>query len=250
LAVSAIARDFKGIRDDPIEGIFCELPDENNIFEWRVYIEGPKDTPYEGGIFQAKLSFPQDYPMSPPGMQMITEFWHPNVYYDGRVCISILHPPGEDETSGERPEERWRPCQTVSTVLISVISLLSDPNISSPANVDSSVEWRSDREKFNVRVAKLVSKANIVAPKNIKIPHPDTDPEERARRIQKLKLLNQEFNMLEDGDFDECDFDFESEGSNYSGDPFSNEDEALIEDDVEGGETINEYSGDQLSEEN
>jgi len=226
MAVSAIARDFKSIRDDPIEGIFCELPDENNIFEWRVYIEGPKETPYQGGVFQSKMSFPQDFPMSPPSITMLSEFWHPNVHHDGRVCISILHPPGEDEMSGERPEERWRPCQTVSTVLISVISLLSDPNISSPANVDSSVEWRSERDKFWDRVSKLVEKANMIAPKNIKIPHPDTDPEERARRIQKLKLLHQDFNLEQE--FDDVDFDLESEGSmdgNFSdGDPFSHED--------------------------
>jgi len=152
---SAISRDFKSIREDPIEGIFCEIPDENNIYEWIVYIEGPKETAYEGGIFQAKLSFPEDYPMSPPTLRFYTEFWHPNVYHDGRVCISILHPPVEDDTSGERPEERWRPCQTVSTVLISVISLLSDPNISSPANVDSSVEWRSNKEMFYARVKKI-----------------------------------------------------------------------------------------------
>jgi len=61
------------------------------------------------------------------------------VYDDGKVCISILHPPGEDEMSGELPEERWLPTQSVSTILLSVISLLSDPNFSSPANVDASV---------------------------------------------------------------------------------------------------------------
>ena len=64
---------------------------------------------------------------------------HPSVYPDGKVCISILHPPGEDAMSGELPEERWLPTQTVGTVLLSVISMLNDPNTSSPANVDASV---------------------------------------------------------------------------------------------------------------
>lgn len=61
------------------------------------------------------------------------------VYPDGRVCISILHPPGEDEMSGEDASERWLPTQSVSSVLLSVLSLLADPNTSSPANVDASV---------------------------------------------------------------------------------------------------------------
>jgi hypothetical protein len=61
------------------------------------------------------------------------------VYKDGKVCISILHPPGEDEMSGEFASERWLPTQSVSSVLLSVISMLSDPNPSSPANVDASV---------------------------------------------------------------------------------------------------------------
>jgi ubiquitin-conjugating enzyme E2 R len=61
------------------------------------------------------------------------------VFADGKVCISILHPPGEDEMSGERPEERWLPTQSVATIMLSVVSMLNDPNFSSPANVDASV---------------------------------------------------------------------------------------------------------------
>jgi ubiquitin-conjugating enzyme E2 R len=62
---------------------------------------------------QARLKFPQDYPFSPPDLAFLTPLYHPNIYADGRVCISILHPPGEDEMSGERPEERWNPTQTI-----------------------------------------------------------------------------------------------------------------------------------------
>lgn len=70
------------------------------------------------------------------------------VYPDGRVCISILHPPGEDAMSGELPEERWLPTQTVGTVLLSVISMLNDPNTSSPANVDASVRINTKHRGF------------------------------------------------------------------------------------------------------
>lgn len=60
---------------------------------------------------------------------------------NGEVCISILHEPGEDEYGYERPEERWLPIHTVETIMISVISMLADPNGDSPANVDAAVSF-------------------------------------------------------------------------------------------------------------
>eukprot|EP00699_Malawimonas_sp_californiana_P001978 EC716461.1.p2 GENE.EC716461.1~~EC716461.1.p2 ORF type:complete len:73 (+),score=9.88 EC716461.1:171-389(+) len=64
------------------------------------------------------------------------------------LCISILHAPGDDEMSGESAFERWLPIQSVDTVLLSVITLLGDPNPNSPANVDAGVEWRTQRATF------------------------------------------------------------------------------------------------------
>ena len=67
-----------------------------------------------------------------------SKMWHPNIYEDGRVCISILHPPGDDAMSGELSSERWRPILGVESILMSVISMLNDPNIFSPANIEAS----------------------------------------------------------------------------------------------------------------
>ena len=63
----------------------------------------------------------------------------PIVYPSGDVCISILHPPGEDSYGYEQAYERWLPIHTVTTIALSVISILSDPNDSSPANIDAAV---------------------------------------------------------------------------------------------------------------
>ena len=62
---------------------------------------------------------------------------------NGDVCISILHEPGEDKFGYEKPEERWLPIHTVETIMISVISMLADPNSDSPANVDAAVSCSS-----------------------------------------------------------------------------------------------------------
>ncbi|XP_015347623.1 ubiquitin-conjugating enzyme E2 R2 [Marmota marmota marmota] len=62
---------------------------------------------------QAHIKFPIDYPYSPPTFRFLTKMWHPNIYENGDVCISILHPPVDDPQSGELPSERWNPTQNV-----------------------------------------------------------------------------------------------------------------------------------------
>lgn len=52
--------------------------DESNYFLWEAVIMGPEDTYYEGGVFTAILTFPSDYPMSPPKMRFTCPMWHPN----------------------------------------------------------------------------------------------------------------------------------------------------------------------------
>lgn len=61
------------------------------------------------------------------------------VHKNGDVCISILHEPGEDKFGYETASERWLPIHTVESILISVISMITDPNDESPANVDAAV---------------------------------------------------------------------------------------------------------------
>jgi len=195
-ATKLLANTLRKMMSEPVEGFCVELEDESNLFQWKIYLEGPSDTPYEGGVFQLSMSFPPDFPMSPPELKFISDFWHPNVYKEtGGVCISILHPPGEDEMSGELPEERWLPTQTVTTIILSVMSLLSSPNFSSPANVDASVEWRKSPDVFKQRIQRLIQKANKEKPAHIVIPHPETNEEERRKHLQKMKELNKAMEM-------------------------------------------------------
>ncbi|OCT61299.1 hypothetical protein XELAEV_18047324mg [Xenopus laevis] len=65
------------------------------------------------------------------------------------VCISILHAPGDDPMGYESSAERWSPVQSVEKILLSVVSMLAEPNDESGANVDASKMWREDREQFN-----------------------------------------------------------------------------------------------------
>ena len=116
----------------------------DDIFKWQIMFEGPVDSLYEGGLFQIEMTFPEDYPNNPPTMIFKSEMWHPNIYPDGKVCISILHPPVEDQfNQQERMDEKWRPVLGVEEVIVSVISMLNDPNLNSPANIDAAVRFQN-----------------------------------------------------------------------------------------------------------
>ncbi|XP_030372288.1 ubiquitin-conjugating enzyme E2 R2 isoform X2 [Scaptodrosophila lebanonensis] len=149
-AVRALAMEYKSLQEEPVEGFRVKLINDDNLFEWEVAIFGPPDTLYQGGYFKAHMKFPHDYPYSPPSIRFLTKVWHPNVYENGDLCISILHPPVDDPQSGELPCERWNPTQNVRTILLSVISLLNEPNTYSPANVDASVMYRRWRDSQGI----------------------------------------------------------------------------------------------------
>ncbi|KAL7390816.1 hypothetical protein ABVT39_000008 [Epinephelus coioides] len=142
-----LRKQLAELNKNPVEGFSAGLIDDDDIYKWEVVIIGPQDTLFEGGFFKAYLTFPYDYPLRPPKMKFITEIWHPNVAKNGDVCISILHEPGEDKFGYEKPEERWLPIHTVETIMISVISMLADPNSDSPANVDAASASEGDAQK-------------------------------------------------------------------------------------------------------
>lgn len=79
--------------------------------------------------------------------------------FDILVCISILHEPGDDKWGYEKASERWLPVHTVETIIISVISMLAEPNDESPANVDAAKQWREAYPEFKRRVARCVRKS-------------------------------------------------------------------------------------------
>jgi ubiquitin-conjugating enzyme E2 G1 len=93
------------------------------------------------------MVFPPTYPHMPPTLTFQNPIpFHPNIYPDGKLCISILHPPEEDEYGYEKASERWNPTQSPATILLSTISLFHDPNDESPANVEAARLFREEKE--------------------------------------------------------------------------------------------------------
>ena len=82
---------------------------------WEAMINGPKGTPYEGGIFFLDIDLPKRYPFEAPKIKFTTPIYHCNVRSDGRICMGLLG------------FEEWRPAQSISGVLLGIVSLLNDP---------------------------------------------------------------------------------------------------------------------------
>ncbi len=81
------------------------------------------------------------------------------MYPNGEVCISILHPPGDDPNHYESASERWSPIQSIEKILISVMSMLAEPNDESPANVEAAKMWRENRKQYEAEVGTKVWKS-------------------------------------------------------------------------------------------
>ncbi|EGD73396.1 hypothetical protein PTSG_05091 [Salpingoeca rosetta] len=107
--------------------------EQDSMFLWSLWIFGPPGTAFEGGAFRCLVRFPSSYPMDPPSWQFLTPIFHPNVYFDGKVCVSVLQQPAQ----AQRSNGFWMPTLDVPGVCQSVLSLLSSPNPLDPANAEA-----------------------------------------------------------------------------------------------------------------
>jgi ubiquitin-conjugating enzyme E2 G1 len=152
-SIKRLASELKDNMKDP-NPLYSIHP--SPIFlEWDFTIFGPDETLYEGGLFAGKIIFTNDYPSKPPQV-IFKNILHPNIYIDGKVCISILHE-GNDIYGYEKDIERWLPSHGINTIMLSIISLLSEPNFDSPANIDASVLWKDNPKEYKMKIYKLVS---------------------------------------------------------------------------------------------
>ena len=94
-------------------------PKGDNLYEWVSSIMGPAGSPYAGGVFFLDIHFPSDYPFKPPKVTFRTRIYHCNVNSSGQICLDIL-------------KEQWSPALTISKVLLSFCSLLTDANPHDP----------------------------------------------------------------------------------------------------------------------
>jgi ubiquitin-conjugating enzyme E2 R len=128
------------------------------------------DSAFNGAFLRAEMTFTDEYPYQPPKFRFLVPIYHPNIYADGQLCISILHKPGEDLMSGEAASERWSPLQGVESVLRSVLLLLDDPEINSPANVDAGVLYRDAPATYKKKAQETVERSKKDIPDGFVMP--------------------------------------------------------------------------------
>lgn len=145
-AMLRLLSDLRAIRNDPPEGCSASPASEDNLYVWSASICGPPDSPWEGGIFALRVAFHDTYPSKPPAVRFVSEVFHPNVYRDGSVCLDIL-------------QDAWSPVHSVGTILTSLRSLLTDPNLASPANPEAAALMQSDPGAYGRKVRRLAQRS-------------------------------------------------------------------------------------------
>lgn len=136
----------------PSPGISAFPDADGNLLSWTATITGPTETPYEGLTLKLSFSFPSNYPYAPPTVLYKTPIYHPNVDFSGRICLDIL-------------KDKWSAVYNVQSVLLSLQSLLGEPNkyvpdygygdvqtltccSASPLNAQAAELWDTDKEEY------------------------------------------------------------------------------------------------------
>ena len=129
-----LKKELDDLRDSPPAN--CSAgPVGDGLLKWQATIMGPADSPYEGGVFYLDVMFPRDYPFRPPRVQFRTKIYHCNVNTAGAICLDIL-------------KDRWSPALTLSKVLLSVCSLMDDPNPDDPLSIEAADLFLQDKEAY------------------------------------------------------------------------------------------------------
>ncbi|KAA3453413.1 ubiquitin-conjugating enzyme E2 20 [Gossypium australe] len=111
------------------------FPEGESIFTWIGTIEGGKGTMYEGLSYKLSLHFTSEYPFKPPQVKFETMCFHPNVDQFGNICLDIL-------------QDKWSSAYDCRTILLSIQSLLGEPNPESPLNTYAAAVWNNKEDSL------------------------------------------------------------------------------------------------------
>ena len=134
MSLRRINKDLQDLLRDPPTS--CSAgPLGDDLYAWEGCIFGPPDSPFVGGIFRLSIQFPVDYPFRAPHVKFVTKIYHPNINSAGLICLDIL-------------KGAWSPALTISKLLLSITSLLTDPNPDDPFVPEIANLYKSDRAAY------------------------------------------------------------------------------------------------------
>nr|XP_031862348.1 ubiquitin-conjugating enzyme E2-16 kDa [Kwoniella shandongensis]KAA5529420.1 ubiquitin-conjugating enzyme E2-16 kDa [Kwoniella shandongensis] len=143
MALKRINKELTDLGRDPPSS--CSAgPIGDDLFKWQATIMGPADSPYSGGVFFLQKfaipyryvrGVPPYYPFKPPKVMFTTRIYHPNINSNGSICLDILR-------------DQWSPALTISKVLLSICSMLTDPNPDDPLVPEIAHTYKTDRPRY------------------------------------------------------------------------------------------------------
>ena len=136
MALRRIQKELKDLSKEDLSDITAKPKSDNDLFLWEATIKGPTGSPYENGLFHIDIRFSSDYPFKPPTLTFKTKIYHPNISSTGSICLDIL-------------KSNWSPALTLLKVLLSLSSLLTDPNPDDPLMTEIAHMYKENREKYN-----------------------------------------------------------------------------------------------------
>lgn len=136
-----LCREVSLLSADPPDGIKV-FPNDEDVTDVQVTIEGPEGTPYAGGLFRMKLVLGKDFPAAPPKGFFLTKIFHPNVGPSGEICVNVL-------------KRDWRAELGLRHVLLTIKCLLIQPNPESALNEEAARLLLEDFERFAARARLL-----------------------------------------------------------------------------------------------
>jgi len=133
--IKRITKELFDFKRTPHENITACPINDNDLFHWESTIIGPDDSPYEGGIFHLNFTYPNDYPFKPPKCIFTTKIYHPNIDSNGSISLDVLR-------------DQWGPNLNLEKFLLSISSLLSDPNPDDPINYEAAKLYKANRYEY------------------------------------------------------------------------------------------------------
>ena len=138
MALRRLQREHAELQQDPPANCTAGPISDADYFTWKAMIFGPEDSPYTGGTFHLTICFPSDYPFKPPIITFNTKIFHPNINAAGNICLDIL-------------KQQWSPVLSISKVLLSILSLLTDANPNDPLDLTAASLYKTDRAAYDAR---------------------------------------------------------------------------------------------------
>ncbi|GLB41170.1 putative ubiquitin-conjugating enzyme family protein [Lyophyllum shimeji] len=173
MTLKRIHREVVDLKKEDL-GPIVLAPSDDNLYLWKGSIAGPEGSVYEGGVFNFEVSLAPDYPFSAPKVVFKTRIYHMNISEQGNICIDIL-------------KHNWSPALSLFKVMLSLSSLLTDPNPKDPLVPSIATQYVRSRKLHDATARQWTQMYARPKPPPAPIPEPTASPAISAKAKGKQR---------------------------------------------------------------